>query len=52
MSAFERSRFQAYEPKEDEIPLHPDDSLLDGEDEPNFSNLLIIHKENTKKINV
>lgn len=38
MSAFERSRFQAYEPKEDETRLHPDDSLLDGEDEPNVNN--------------
>ena len=38
MSAFERSRFQAYEPEEDEISLHPDDSLLDEEDEPDVNN--------------
>lgn len=38
MSAFERSRCQAYEPEEDEISLYPDDSLLDEEDEPDVNN--------------
>ena len=38
MSALERSRFQVYESEEDEISLHPDDSLLDEEDEPNVDN--------------
>jgi len=38
VSAFKRSGFQAYGPEEDEISLHPDDSRLDEEDEPDVNN--------------